>query len=216
MAARRAYAERHSRLVGVLRVTLPLAALVLLSLVFLLASQIDPTRAIPLAEIDVTDRARDPRISGASFAGVTEDGAALRIVTQTARTDPLAMLRFEVTGLELHLDGPGGEAVFASAQTGSVDRRLGWFDMRGGVQVTATPGYAVQSERIAGALDITRIEIPMPVSGSAPAGQITAGNLSITAVSRDSQGYMLVFGGGVRLLYHPENPGGADAEAVED
>ncbi len=206
-----AYAERptqranHSRIVGILKLALPLTALVLLSLVFLLARTIDPTRAIHSVGIDVEDRARDPRLSGARFAGVTDDGAALMIRTQTARSDPEAALRLDVTGLDLRLDGPNGETLTARAERGTIDRGTGRFDMQGGLRIAAAPGYSLSTERLTGLLDSTRIDAPGPVSGTAPAGEISAGHMQLRVDSRDGAGYLLVFGGGVRLNYQPEN-----------
>lgn len=196
-------AKRYSRMIGLLKLILPLSALVLMSMVFLLARPVDPSRAIEMAEIDVEERARDPRISGARFAGVTDDGAALRIVTETARTDPMAMLRFNVTGLELYLDGPRGESVQARAATGSIDRGAGVFSMEGRVQVLASPGYRLETGRVSGLLDSTRIEVPGTLTGQAPVGEITAGNLLVASVAQDTSAYKLVFGGGVRLIYQP-------------
>ncbi|MFN3953756.1 MAG: hypothetical protein ACK4LQ_04830 [Pararhodobacter sp.] len=202
--ARGARSAGYSRMVALMKLVLPLSALVLLSMVFLLARPVDPNRAIPLADIDVEDRARDPRLSGARFAGVTEDGAALRIITETARSDPLAALRFHVTGLELHIDGPRGESVRARAGSGTVDRGEGGFAMEGGVEISASPGYRLESEIIHGLLDSTSIEVPSPLSGAAPAGMIEAGNLRIIHDTTLRGGYTLVFGGGVRLVYHPD------------
>ncbi len=195
--------QGHSRLIVVLKTVLPLTALVLLSMVFLLARPVDPNRAIELAEIDVEERARDPRISGARFAGVTEDGTALRLVTETARSDPDATLRFAVTGLELQLDGARGEVVRVRSDSGSIDRGEGSFEMSGGVEIVAEPGYRLHAEHVAGALDTTRIEVPAPLTGQAPAGELRAGNLLVRAVFGGERGYVLVFGGGVRLIYQP-------------
>ncbi len=194
----------YSRIVGILKVVLPLTALVLLSLVFLLARTIDPTQAISSAEIDVEDRARDPRLSGAHFAGVTEDGAALTIVTETARSDPDATMRLTVTGLQLRLDGQSGETLRASAALGAIDRGRGSFAMSGGLELTASPGYRLTTETLSGLLDSTRISAPGTLSGAAPAGEITAGNMELQVDSTDGTGYRLVFGGGVRLNYQPE------------
>ena len=195
----------YSRIVGILKIVLPLTALVLLSLVFLLARTIDPTRAIPMASIDVEERARDPRLSGARFAGVTDDGAALTIVTQTARSDPDAAMRLEVSGLDLLIEGDNGENLSARAENGTIDRGAGRFDMTGGLEIAVSPGYRLTGERITGLLDSTRVDAPGPVSGTAPAGEIWAGNMVLRADSASDTGYMLVFGGGVRLLYQPEN-----------
>jgi Uncharacterized protein conserved in bacteria len=193
--------------VGILKVVLPLTALILLSLVFLLARTVDPSQAITNAEIDVEDRARDPRLSGARFAGVTEDGAALTIVAETARSDPGATMRLDVTGLDLRLEGEDGETLHATAERGIIDRGRGTFEMDGGLDLRVSPGYSLTTERIAGLLDTTRVRAPGAVSGTAPAGTLSAGNMEMRTDSGDRTGYLLVFGGGVRLNYLPENQG---------
>lgn len=208
-ADRGAGQARYSRIVGVLKVVLPLTALVLLSLVFLLARTVDPTRAISTAEIDVEDRARDPRLSGAHYAGVTQDGAALTILAATARSDPEATLRLEVAGLELHLEGQDGETMLATATLGTIDRGRGTFDLREGLEIAVSPGYRLSTERLTGMLDNTLVTAPGPVQGAAPAGEITAGNLQLRSESPQGAGYVLVFGGGVRLNYQPETTGGS-------
>lgn len=193
----------YSGVVGVLKLVLPLTALVLLSLVFLLAETIDPMRGISSAGIDVADRARDPRLSGARYAGVTADGAALTINAQTARTDPNAVLRLDIQGLELSVSGGEGEGLRARAEQGELDRAGQTFDMSGGIEISAAPGYLLNTDRLTGSLEQTRIEAPGRVHGQAPAGDIEAGNLTLIADSASETGYRLVFGGGVRLLYQP-------------
>lgn len=196
---------RYSRIVRILKIVLPLSALVLLSLVFVLARTVDPTQGIRQASVDVQELARDPRLTGAHFAGVTDDGAALTISTETARSDPNAALRLEVTGLRLQIDGPQGETFSAQAAHGIIDRQTGHFEMDGDVRIEASPGYRLVTARLAGLLDSTHIYSPGSISGSAPAGQISAGTMTMRAKSGPDAGYTLVFGGGVRLLYQPEN-----------
>lgn len=194
----------RSRLIGALRLILPLTALGLLSMVFLLASPVDPTRAIETAEIDVAERARDPRLSAARFAGVTEDGAALRIEAAAARSDPGATLRFQVQDLALWMDGADGGQVAARAAHGLIDRGSGSFAMTGDIALEASPGYRLTASRVIGLLDQTRIEATGPVAGRAPAGEINAGRLEISAIAGDTGGNRLVFDQGVRLMYQPE------------
>lgn len=205
MADLHARYKRHSNVVGILKLVLPLTALVLLSMVFLLARTVDPTRGISMASIDVEDRARDPRLSGARYAGMTEDGAALTITARTARTDPQAALRLEIEGLELRVGEQGRGEFSARAAHGALDREAGRFEMDGGIEITAAPGFEVSTERLTGSLDQTLIEAPNRVHGQAPAGDIEAGNLVLRADSETQTGYRLVFGGGVRLLYQPED-----------
>ena len=195
----------HSRVVGILKVVLPITALVLLSLVFLLARTVDPRAAISSAEIDVEDRARDPRLSGARFAGVTEDGSALTIIAETARSDVTAAMRLEVSGLDLLLEGEDGATVQAAAAAGIIDRGRGTFSLSGGVDFAAAPGYRLSTEQLTGQLDSTSMIAPGSLMGSAPAGQISAGSMELRAGSGGTGGYVLVFGSGVRLNYQPEN-----------
>ena len=195
----------YSRLVTILKIVLPLSALVMLSLVFLLARTIDPTQAISTASIDVEDRARDPRLSGARFAGVTDDGAALTILTDTARSDPDGALRLDVRGLNMQIEARDGITLNAQAARGNIDRGDGRFSMSGGLSIQVSPGYRLSSTELRGQLDRTEIVAPDAVHGRAPAGQISAGSMRMTAQTQDEGRYLLVFDGGVRLLYTPEN-----------
>lgn len=187
-----------------LKLVLPLTGLALMSSVFLLASPVDPERAIPMAEIDVTDRARDPRLTAARFAGVTEDGIALRIETETARINPLEPLDFRISGLQVHLDSPEGDRVMISADTGVVDQAAGVFSIDGSVDLIADPGYRLRTETVQGALDRIWVHMPQPLQGQAPAGEISAGSLTIEAAETGAESMRLVFSGGVRLIYQPQ------------
>jgi lipopolysaccharide export system protein LptC len=195
----------RSRVVGALRLLLPLTALGLLSMVFLLASPVDPTRAVQSAPIDVEERARDPRLSAARFAAVTQDGTAIRIEAGAARSDPGATLRFQVDGFSLWLDPADAEGLTARSDTGQIDRGEGLFQMAGVVHLTAAPGYDLTASRIDGLLDRTRIDITGPVTGTGPAGEIRAGTLIVQAANGDSGAYRLVFRDGVRLIYQSDD-----------
>ena len=61
--ARRAALDGWSRLVAALKVLLPLAALAILSTLFLVSNRINPEDALPYADVDVEARLREPRIT---------------------------------------------------------------------------------------------------------------------------------------------------------
>ncbi len=69
--------DRYTRLISWLKVLFPLAALGLLSTLFLLSRAIDPGQAIPFAEKEVQDRLRDQQITGPFFTGATSEGDEL-------------------------------------------------------------------------------------------------------------------------------------------
>ena len=82
-----ARADTHSRVVAWLKIALPLAALAVLATLFLLADRIDPDDALPYAEVDVEDRARTPRMTAPTYAGVTSDGARTELTAASAQID---------------------------------------------------------------------------------------------------------------------------------
>lgn len=200
MATARPRGIDRSRIVAALKLILPLTALGLLSMVFWLASPVDPSRALATAEIDVADRARDPRLSAARFAGVTADGQAIRVEARAARSDPGGALRFRVEGLVVTLGegGPRGPIVL-QAEAGELDRAGGGFQMAGDVRIQAEPGYDLTASRIDGLLDRTHVMAQGPVAGQAPGGAVQAGAMEVTAGAGGT--YRLVFRDGVRLIY---------------
>ena len=193
----------RSTVVAALKLILPLGALGLLSMVFLLASPVDPTRAVETAEIDVADRARDPRLSAARFAGVTDDGTAIRLEAGAARSDPGAALRFQVEGLVLRLDGSDGRTLTARADSGLIDRAAGRFTMQGDLRIAQGDGIELSARSASGMLDRTRIEAEGPVLGRMQGAELQAGRLIVTARPAEPGRLQLVFRQGVRLIYQP-------------
>lgn len=92
-------ADKYSRLVLWLKVALPLAALAILSTLFLVAETLDPDAAIPYAEVDVEKILQDQGITRPTFGGVTNDGVAISIAAEAVR--PGNENRSRLTGTEL-------------------------------------------------------------------------------------------------------------------
>ncbi|MBC7158325.1 MAG: hypothetical protein H5U20_12585, partial [Rhodobacteraceae bacterium] len=110
----------YSRVIAWLKLLLPLAALALLSTLFLVARTIDPTRAIPTAEVDVADLARDPRVRAPDYTGVTADGGALRVVAETAWPDLDGQARMAARVVRGELVTPDGARYEMTALEGVI------------------------------------------------------------------------------------------------
>ncbi len=52
-------------------------------------------------------------------------------------------------------------------------------------------------------LDRTSVESTAPVQVTAPMGQVDAGGFSLSQAEDDPSSYLLVFKGGVKLIYRP-------------
>lgn len=193
--------DLHSRLVAFLKITLPLAALALLSTLFLFSGRIDPDAAIPYAEVDIAERAREPRVTAPAWAGITGDGAALTITADEARPGSTAQ-GATAQGLRAVLDMKGGGTAELTAEVGQIDLAGQELRMSGHVVVTTSTGWRVTSDALTAAMDRTRLASPGAVAATGPAGRLTAGSMLLSPASGAGH-YAMAFNGGVRLVYHP-------------
>lgn len=195
----------HSRLVGALRVLLPLAALVLLSTLFLVARGRDPDAALPYARVDIADMLRDPRLTAPTYSTVTEDGDEVIFTAATAHPGGSDGTGARATGPVLRLIGPDGAETRAAAAEARIDPAAGVLVMTGAVRLDSAAGLRLETEALAVQLDRSRMESPGPVVAESPHGRIEAGSATLTRGAAPGQ-EVVVFNGGVKLLYRPQVP----------
>ncbi|MDH3263670.1 MAG: hypothetical protein OEM24_06705 [Paracoccaceae bacterium] len=193
----------YSRFVAWAKVLLPLGALSLLATLFLIARQIDPDAAIPFADVDVEQFAREARIGAPEFSGVTEDGTVVSLAAAVARPDPDVPGRMTAERLSAEFEVPDGSRVTAVSGQGAVDSPAQRIELLGGVDVTTSTGYRVQSDGLWAALDKTSLTSLGPVEAEGPPGRISAEAMEMTQDPENPGAYVLVFKGGVRLVYEP-------------
>lgn len=202
MAARRvAGDDGHTRLVGWLKVILPLLALAILSTLFLISRTIDPEGAIPYAEVDIAERVREPRMTAPAYAGVTDDGSTLTLTAEEAR--PGQDDGGSASGVSADLSTPDGAHTQFSAARAAVSERDGLMLLDGGVQITTSSGYNLSTEALQVALDRTKAQSNVPVTASGPPGKITSGGMEIRQDTATPGVYVLVFNNHVTLIYQP-------------
>ncbi|WP_283176278.1 LPS export ABC transporter periplasmic protein LptC [Gemmobacter sp. 24YEA27] len=200
--------DRHSRLVGWLKVALPLSALALLSTLFLLADRIDPTAAIRYAEVDVEDLVRDPRMTAPTYAGTTSDGSAITMTASAAR--PATGTRTAgASDVVVRLDMPGGGSTDIRAKDAELDTGTDQLRLSGGVEIDTSSGFHIVTERLTTALDRSGAASDSAVTASGPQVTIDADSFTLTQQSDTGAAspYLLVFSGSVKLVYEPGAPG---------
>ncbi|MDP2083312.1 MAG: hypothetical protein U0934_18345 [Pseudotabrizicola sp.] len=195
----------HSRMIGWLKIVLPLLALVILSTLFLVARTVNPDDAIPYAEVDVEDRLREPRMTSPTYAGLTSDGAALTVTADEARPAAETGAGASATALNGLLETPDGGRTELTAGTGQINTAARQILLSGGVTISSSTGWQVQGETMTADMDVTNISVPSAVIATGPAGVVTANALQLTQASGDSGRYLLVFNGAVKLIYQPAN-----------
>ena len=193
--------DRHSRLVGLLKIVLPLLALGILSTLFLVSQGVDPEQAIPYAEIDVADRIREPRVTDAAYAGMTADGAALSFKAVDARPGAAGTENAgRATGVTGRLETPDGVVTDLVAGAGQIDAVAGRMALSGGVVLTSSTGYVIKMAGVSVATDRTALDSDGAVTAVGPLGTLDAGSLHI---GKSDTGYVVVFKDGVKLIYLP-------------
>ncbi len=199
-----AYGDSYSRFIGWLKIVLPLVALVILSLLFLISRKLDPEAAIPYADVDVNQLIREQRVTAPTFSGVTRDGAALNLSASVVRPDQDAPQRVDADEIDGRLDMPNGSFATFRSGTGIIDAGADRAVMQGGVSFQTSTGYTVGTPGLIARLDRTDIASDGKVTATGPAGTLTAGSMRLT---QDQSGnYLLVFNDGVRLVYEPGKP----------
>lgn len=196
----------RTRIVRWLRVLLPLCALAILSTMFLLSRKPGAESQIPYAEVDAEEMAREPRVVAPEYAGVTSDGAELsfRAGQAVPGTDGTAAA---ASDLLLEWRRPDGLSAQLTAPSGSLED--GVIGLSGGVRMSTSSGWTLDSQRIEAATDRSRMAADQGVAASAPFGQITADRMELipkdqpSDAATDGQSDLLNFSGDVRLIYQP-------------
>lgn len=194
----------HTQLVGWIKIILPLAALALLSTLFLFARAPGDAPAIPFAEI--AELARDQRITSPQFSGMTEDGSMILIAAKNARPDADQPRTMRVEALSLRLDAADGSSLDITSGISLIDGAAQTARLEGLARLKTSTGYVMETTGLLADLNTGVITSEGALEIQAPYGQITAGRIRI-ALSQDGTGQQMLFTDGVRLLYNPQTSG---------
>lgn len=194
--------QARSRLVRTLKVAMPLAALLLLSLLFLLWDGRDPQRALPYSEVDIEALLRQPRMTAPTYSGVTSDGAAIRLSATSANPATSGPVS-SAANAELSITAADGTRVTASAAEALVNTDSQTVVLSGGFFVETDLGYRFEGETVMALLDRTRVASDLPIVAQGPQGEITAGAFTLERAPEGGH-EVIHFKQGVKLIYQPK------------
>ena len=193
----------YSRFVFWLKVSLPLAALAILSTLFLVSETLDPNKAIPYAEVDVEKILREQGVTRPTFGGVTEDGATVTLGADSVRPMAGEGLRLRGETLTVRVGMPEGAVVTIDSPVGEIDTTARLAALTGGAVLESSLGYSVRTDALSAAFDGVDASTDGAVAVTAPGMTIDAGGMALSR-REEGNGYVLVFNGGVRLVYDPK------------
>ncbi|MEM6892022.1 MAG: hypothetical protein AAF636_28485 [Pseudomonadota bacterium] len=197
-------ADRYSRLVLWLKVTLPLLALAILSTLFFVAETLDPEAAIPYAEVDVARILREQGVTRPTYGGVFDSGVSLNLSAEAVRPGGDGQNVLDGSQLSARFSFPSGADLQIESPVGIVDPGANAVTLRGGAVLKSSTGYAVVTEEIVASLSEASILAKEEILAEGPPGRITAGRMELMRSSGADPTYLLVFKDGVRLVYTPK------------
>ncbi len=190
----------RSRIVALLRVILPLTALALLSVVFLLGGKPDPDATIPYADVDPREVAERQMATEPTYAGVTEDGAQLNITG--AQAVPGAVEgQGTASAVRMTLRAQDGRAADISAGHAAVEGDL--MVLQEGVRMTTADGWVVTAPEFHASRSMGTLNADAEVNVRAPFGDLTAAQMELRPLGDGTGDHVLDLSGGVRLIYQP-------------
>lgn len=193
--------DRHSRWVQFLKVLLPLAAIALLSTMFLLSRSIDTNVSVPFSREAIDERLADQAVTRPNYKGVTGRGEEIQVearrATQGGEND--VPTGSEISG---RLGLTSGGVITLESNSGSIRPDKGTATFVGDVVITSADGMRVTTDLLNTSLDEIRGDTPGQVDGTGPIGEFTAGRMTFGTEKTNGPVHIL-FTDGVKLIYEP-------------
>lgn len=189
----------RSRIVAWLRVILPLTALAILSVLFLLGRKPDPEASIPYADVDPRDLAERQAVLNPSYAGVTEDGTQVAVTG----TEAVPGKDGDASAQSVHMTLRARDGRKADVSAGTASRSGDQIRLGEGARMTTADGWVVTAPEFLASTVAGTVVAEQEVNVRAPFGELTAGRAELRPLGDGSGDHVLDLSGGVRLIYRP-------------
>ena len=193
----------YSTLVTWLKVLLPLAALGLLSTLFLVSEKVDLEGAIPFADVELEQRLRDRQITAPYFSGKTDQGHDITVTSETAHPDAEDSSRIIAQNVGALLTMQSGNEITVTAREGEMDGRFQELLLDGDVEILTSTGYTIQTDAMTFGLEEARADSASKITAESALGKLEAGRMAMRPSGENNEIY-LFFTKGVRLVYTPK------------
>lgn len=194
--------DRYSRMVALLKVVLPLAALAILSTLFLVARAMETETAVPFADHEIQDRLRDQQITGPFFSGTTVDGDQMSFTAETLTTLRDNVGTNRAKNALAKLETAAGATFQLQADVVEINISDNRAEMFGDVSMATSTGYLINTTKLTSLISALDVTAPQQIEATGPLGNITAGKMRVFK-PKDAQGTQMFFSGGVKMVYTP-------------
>lgn len=194
----------YSRWVFGIKLVLPVLALLSLSTLFLFSRNLNPDDALPFAEADVTELAREQRLTAPRFTGVTQDGSVFSVIADKAQPNLSDPRKMSADFLSMVVDPQTPSGIRITADTGVIDTGARQVQLAGNVGLQSSSGYRLKTDQLMARFDVLEVFAPETVTGTGPLGDLIAGQMRLQK-DPETGHHVLVFLQGVNLIYEPSS-----------
>ena len=190
-------------MVRTLKVVLPMIAVLLLGMMFMMTENVPELTEIPFASGAVKERIKNEQVAKPDYMGMTKDGDILNVYADTLTPENEEMSALLVTRPKSEITTKDGRVIHLISDSGLIRNEANLLSMEGDVEILTSDGYRFFAQKTDVRLDQTWAFAFGPVRGFGPGGTIRAGSLEI---KRSSEADALKFHlkGRVNVLYKRE------------
>ncbi len=211
MAARGA---SYSRVVRWLKVGLPLAALALLSSIFLIPREHEFDGGIVYSSADLLRLGEGMSVARPRIEGSTVEGEPFVVQAESATPDGPDPERVDLERVRARFVQAEGREIRVSAEAGALEPKAQRLALEGSVRLETSDGYVVETGRMETNLADGEARAPGPVVARGPQGEIASGSFRAQRVEAGEPaplgglepGEYLWFEDGVRVQWTPKPP----------
>jgi lipopolysaccharide export system protein LptC len=188
----------YSQIITFSKLVLPLAALLVLSLMFLFSGRPDPNQALPLAARNADGQLGQQGMTNPRFTMVTGSGRQLELIASSAEPVALDANQIFATDVMARITRLMGARDQITADQALWNSQTTDTQLTGNIVATTPEGYRLDTEELSINAASGDIVAPQAVLITSDEIRLEAGQMAITGPS-DHQ--VVHFQGGVRLLY---------------
>jgi len=194
--------NRYSQVVSYVKIVLPIIAIGILSTLFLLSRTPDPERAIPFANVDLEELAREQRLGSPRYAGTTNAGREVVVVAETAVPVDGQLDLISVDTLDARIELDDTRFVDITSLQAVINLETNIADLTIDVEVADSTGYTLDTENLLVNFREFAMSSPTDVVVEGPGFHLEAGSMDLSGAEGAQ---VLIFNGGVKVLYQLDN-----------
>ena len=196
------FGDSYSAFVVWVKTLLPIAALGMLSTIFLFSGKVDVTQSLPYAKFNIAEIIREQRITKPYFSGVSNNGTEIILSAAYASSDIKNVDILTITQLSVILTSQNAKTIRITAGRGTLNSALQEIVISEDVHLTAALGFWLKTNNLTVDLKQGVVTAHNVFQGLTGLGTIDAEKVVVQMIAEDQQ---IIFTNSVHLIHYPKS-----------